>query len=80
MDNPPQFRRSAAREIARAAGLLERLRAYRHDLTLAVNRLHDVAEQMPDSHALAWALGDLRNVIDHLNHAISALEADSRQS
>jgi hypothetical protein len=69
------FRRAAALELARSVKLLERLQHYRSDLRLSYRRLSDVAELMPNSHALAYALTDLSEVLEHLDHTITALEA-----
>ena len=75
MSDGLDFRRAAAKEIARSAGLLNRLRDNRHTLQLVLSRLKDVARSYPQSFALSLAIVDAEEALEHLDHVIRALEA-----
>lgn len=79
MSDGLDFRRAAAREIARSAGLLNRLRDNRQTLRLVLSRLKDVARAYPQSFALSLAIVDAEEALEHLDHVIRALEANSRE-
>lgn len=70
------FRRAAAKEIARQAGIVNRLRLNRDMLRRIEAHLKDVAHDYPRSFALSLAIVDCEEVIEHLDQCIRAAEAN----
>jgi hypothetical protein len=68
-------RKAMAKEIARSAGLYNRLQRAHHDLGLSRARLQDLARELPESNALRYAIDDLAESMQHLEHCLAALDA-----